>query len=171
MNLSNCKDLLIVFLIVLTLFNTYHIVNTKKKEHMSNLNQINAEALHNIASLYNTKKLVIDNLEVLNNVTVNGNALVRGSFQSSTLKANDLITGKRLNLIDGPKGNTHFNYGNKGDNYIRGGNNLIEGPIESHAITADYLAAKRLDVLGPKGITHFNYDNKGDNYIRGGIKR
>ena len=46
---------------------------TPKMEHMSGLND---EAISMVASLYNDKKLIVDNLEVKNKVTIGGDLVV-----------------------------------------------------------------------------------------------
>ena len=55
----------IVILVAINTLNTlYSICKPNKLEHMSGLNGINAEAISNIASLYNNKKIIADDLSV-----------------------------------------------------------------------------------------------------------
>ena len=68
---SNCKDIIICIFVIITLINSYFILTRNKNiENMSNISQLNSEAIQNIASIYNSKKMVIDNLEVKGNIKV-----------------------------------------------------------------------------------------------------
>jgi hypothetical protein len=78
------------------------------------------------------------------------------------------VKGNDLSIYNGAKkGNTHFNYQNKGKNYVRG--DFLQ--VDSHARMNKGVHVKGSDLSiyngAKKGNTHFNYQNKGKNYIRG----
>ncbi len=76
---------------------------------------INQEALQNIASIYNKKHLIVDNL------TVTGKVKCKNLETTDHMKCNDLIQCKRLDITNKEGiGWTHFNYNNEGKNHIRG---------------------------------------------------
>ena len=79
------------------------------------------------------------------------------------------MTNAELRIKNGKNGTTHFNYQNRGLNYIRGTNLNIDTSNTNISRGMVNMTNAELRIRnGKNGTTHFNYLNRGTNYIRGG---
>ena len=97
---------------------------------------------------------------------------IKSNYNSSTLVNSDIQNTIEFN-IKNPKTEineaglgTHFNWKNKGENYIRG-KTEFNGPVH-------FIGPGQINVENPTNsdnpsgkLTHFNFQNKGQNFIRG----
>lgn len=132
-----------IFLIGITI---YHIIFSKYTEHMG----ANDEAISYIASLYNNKKMTVDDLVVKNNITVEGD----GSFKKN-LKVENGTTSKYFQL-DGRE-TAHkvgegifYRYG--GQVYI-GCDDIIRFRDNTHKKEMEFNVATNNVTIGSKKIT------------------
>lgn len=143
------------------------------KEHMSG-STINDEALQNLASIYNTGKLVVDNLEVKG--TIDADGPIRSKeyvLAGDGSKDHTFITAEGIDSKNNNSGKIlKINHRGNGNVDIFGlttvNNNLKSNNIESY----DFIKGKRLDIINKdNSTTHLNHNNTGVNYIRGNITR
>lgn len=122
------KNLYILLFILLVLFIIY---NLQKNEHYTTLTPQSNEALLNVASVYNTKQMTLDNLHVTNTLqsdNTNSNTLnvttgtnlnkldVSGNTQLNTLNVSDISTLTNLNVSKNINTNTLRANGNTTNN-------------------------------------------------------
>tara|TARA_Y100000780_G_C13609251_1_gene387809 strand:- start:245 stop:985 length:741 start_codon:yes stop_codon:yes gene_type:complete len=121
-NLSSYIAVILTIIVALMMYNAF-IKKDPVIEGMANVSGVTYEALQSLASMYNSGKLKVSELEVTGSsklngiVTCNNNLHVNGK---STL--NNMVTcNNELKIINGGGAwGTHFNYQNKGETYIRG---------------------------------------------------
>ena len=103
----NNKDILYIILFVLAFAYIYRnncSIKNSKIEHMTDMNN---EALSMLASIYNKKKLVVDELEVTGKSTLNGDVNVRGN---NTIHGNNVVHGNNeTKKVATVRGDMHIN--------------------------------------------------------------
>jgi len=126
---NNILKILVGLVLVYLIYKNYS--NCKKIEKMSDTTNIRDE----INKIYKADIQSIRNLEAISKklqeggLTVSGDLTVDGNIKvKKNLEVKEKTTTKMLD-IPSSKGTTHFNYQNKGDNYLRSGTNFLDGFI------------------------------------------
>lgn len=117
---------------------------------------------------------IAGNLDVDEEITTK--ELITTQLKTNTVNTKEIKSDKNNTIqmnIKNPKNkanpmgwNTHFNWENKGENYIRG-KTEIRGNVD-FAGPSQINIANNKNKNNPQGLpTHFNWRNKSENYIRG----
>ena len=145
----------IVAIILVILFFYHNYFKTGNAEHTTSISEANHEAILMLASIYNNKKLIVDNLEVIENVEIKGNTKIQGN---ADIKGNTGIEGNAdIKGSTGIQGNTNI----QGNTEIKGDtvcdktlkvNNSFTGHIESGAVNFDDMGSRTETVIKTQTI-------------------
>ena len=94
--LLKTENIALILSICIIIYLLYRDCINNKVEHMSNTQNINIEALGNLASMYANGKMIVDEIEVQKNVTIKGDLTVKkkGKFEDYVNVNKQIVFGK-----------------------------------------------------------------------------